>query len=405
MSSNIWLEFPQSRHDRNLHKLPSRARLSKRADTAFVGSFPRAHCSTGCSAKYTSSASSQNRTAELLRGLRRKPWTSNALSAAFELSVIHYLSHSPEWIPPELHDEVPTVIINFNRDCRVWPPGAADSAFSQLLSDNNSGTDSILVATDGSFDPATNRAGWDFAIFGSGELIQQGAGAHHVFTSSTRMELEAVRNALKAVKDIKAPPTIIVATDSMAILCKIQSGYLPGEWFDLRDAHPTTNVIWVFVPGHSGVTGNETADMLAASCSNFTPLDVFPSDLKLMGAKSWKDQLTTSIQSWEEGRHLIFLGISLGSSLFSTRAGRAKAIHNHLLTGNISYSTLLMLLGGHVDGERIGAAAHPQWTLFAKAKQSKFCLKSKRIVLQLAEMRMHKPFWLVNLLVHCAYSD
>jgi len=64
-----------------------------------------------------------------------------------------------------------------------------------------------------------------------------------VFTSNTRIELEAVRNALKAVKGVKAPPTIIVATDSMAILCKIQSGYLPGEWFHLRDAHPTTKVM------------------------------------------------------------------------------------------------------------------------------------------------------------------
>ena len=157
----------------------------------------------------------------------------------------------------------------------------------------------------------------------------------------------------------------------MAILCKIQSGCFPVQWFDLRDAHPTIKVIWVFEPGHFGVTCNETADMFASSCSNFTPLDLFPSDLKLMGTKSWKDQLTTSIQSWEEGRHLIFLRISLGSSLFSTRAGHAKAIHNQLLTDNISYSTLLMHLGGRVDGERISAAAHPQWTLFTKAKQAR----------------------------------
>jgi len=89
------------------------------------------------------------------------------------------------------------------------------------------------------------------------------------------MELEAIRNALKAIKDMKAPPTITVAADSMAILCKIQSGYFPGEWFDVRDAHPTIKVIWVFVPGHSGVTCNDTADMLASSCSNFTSLDFF----------------------------------------------------------------------------------------------------------------------------------
>jgi len=181
-----------------------------------------------------------------------------------------------------------------------------------------------------------------------------------MFTCSTRMELNTIRNALQTVKDMKALTTIIVATDSMAILCKIQSGYLPGEWFDLRDAHPTIKVIWVFVPGHSGVTCNDTADLLASSCSNFTPLDLFPSDIKLMGTKLWKDQLTTSTQSWEEGRHLIFFGISLGSSLFSTRAGRAKAIHNQLLTGNISYPTLLMLLGDRVHGERVSAAAHPQ---------------------------------------------
>jgi len=259
-----------------------------------------------CSAKYTSLLSvlhhsaqqnapalphlrPRNRKAKLLRRLRRKPWTSHALSAAFEMRGIHYLSHSPAWIPPELHDEEPTVISNFNRDWRVWHPAAANSAFSQLLSDIIvSSADSILVATHGSFDPATNRARWGFAIFSNGELIHQRSGVHQVFTSSTRMVLEAVRNALKAVKDMKAPPTIIVVTDSMAILCKIQSGYLPGEWFAHRDAHPTIEVIWVFVPGHFGVTCNETADMFASSCSSFTQLDLFPSDLKVMGTSHGK---------------------------------------------------------------------------------------------------------------------
>jgi len=57
---------------------------------------------------------------------------------------------------PELHDEDPTVILKIKRDCKIWPPAAANSAFSQLLSDIISGTDSILVETDGSFDPTTN---------------------------------------------------------------------------------------------------------------------------------------------------------------------------------------------------------------------------------------------------------
>ena len=58
-----------------------------------------------------------------------------------------------------------------------------------------------------------------------------------MFTSSTRTELEAVRNALKAVKDMKAPPTITVATDFMAILCKIQSGWCPFKTDPFKTDH------------------------------------------------------------------------------------------------------------------------------------------------------------------------
>ena len=275
------------------------------------------------------------------------------------------------WISPELHDEEPTVI-NFNHDCRHWPPGAANYAFSQLLSDISSGTESILVATDDSFDLATNRARWGFAIFSNGEFIQQGAGTHQVFTSSTRMELEAVRNALKAVKDMKAPPTIIVAMDSVAILCKIQSGYPPGEWFDFRDAHPTTKVIWVFVPGHSGVTCNETPDMLAWSCSNFTPLDLFPSNLKLMGTK-FMERSAYHIHPilgrmpphlpW----YLTWI-ITLQHLYRTCQSNLQPTAHwQHLLLHS------LMGLGEYANSKRISAAAHPQQALFAKAKSVFTC--------------------------------
>ena len=136
------------------------------------------------------------------------------------------MAEAPAWIPQELHEEEPNVVIRFNRDCRTWPAGTANTAFSDLLMDI-SGGEYTLVATDGSYDSTTNRAGWGFAIYENGQVTQQGAGAHQVYTSSTRMELEAIRRALPAAQGINSPATLIFATDSMAILNRIRSGQLP----------------------------------------------------------------------------------------------------------------------------------------------------------------------------------
>ena len=169
MSSNIWLESPPSMHDRNLHKLTCKAlQESRHGLRGVISNELTALRSAQQNTPALRHLIPRNRKAELLRRLRRKPWISHALSATFKLSGIHYLFHTPAWIPPELHDEEPTIIINLNREWRAWPPAAANSAFSQLLSDIISGTGSILVATDGSFEPATNRAGWGFAIFCNG---------------------------------------------------------------------------------------------------------------------------------------------------------------------------------------------------------------------------------------------
>lgn len=90
------------------------------------------------------------------------------------------------------------------------------------------------------------------------------------------MELEAIRRAFHAAQDINRPATLIFATDSMAILNRIKSGHLPQEWSYFREVHAASKVFWVYSPGHSGVDCNETADKLASSSSDFTPLELFP---------------------------------------------------------------------------------------------------------------------------------
>ncbi len=56
-------------------------------------------------------------------------------------------------------------------------------------------------------------------------------GSHIVHTSSTRMELEAVRQALLWLKDTSPNcRSMIIATDSLAVLTSPRNGWLPGGW-------------------------------------------------------------------------------------------------------------------------------------------------------------------------------
>ena len=103
----------------------------------------------------------------------------------------HRVASQSAWILPEIHEEAPEVVVRFDRSCRLWPQGSANAAFSQLLGDICQ-RDSLLVVTDSSFDSATQLAGWGFIVYSKGAVIVQGAGAHKVYTSSTRMELEAI---------------------------------------------------------------------------------------------------------------------------------------------------------------------------------------------------------------------
>ena len=117
----------------------------------------------------------------------------------------------------------------------------------------------LIIATDGSFTPGSMRAGWGFAAFLDGKLIAERCGATTLYTSSTRMELEAVKQALGWLAQESPDVRVVVfATDSMAILQKIKNGWLPGGWREvepyLNDKSPT----FTYVPGHAGVQFNVT---------------------------------------------------------------------------------------------------------------------------------------------------
>ena len=169
----------------------------------------------------------------------------------------------------------------------------------------------IIFARDGSFALDSGRTGWGFAVYKGGQKIMEDCGAHHLATSSTRMEVEAVRQALMwlAIHQPQAE-SVIIATDSEALLARIKSGWLPDGWIPPSEAPVMSRIVWVYVPGHAGVVINEEADRLAAAAKDASPLTLYHSDIQLLGEHLIRSNTTASLQDSSEGIRLLGSGAS-----------------------------------------------------------------------------------------------
>ena len=133
----------------------------------------------------------------------------------------------------------------------------------------------VIIYTDGACRGNPGPGGWGVLIE-YGEVSKRLYGGD-VSTTNNKMELTA---AIMALKEIREPCKIILYTDSKYVLQGIEEwihnwkkkGWrgankkpvknieLWKELDELRDEH---NIKWIWVKGHSGDPGNETADMLA----------------------------------------------------------------------------------------------------------------------------------------------
>ena len=277
------------------------------------------------------------------RRLNRKSWVDSSFVAVEILCGLQNIAPSPMWSQIG-SDFEQRVVIRFGRECREWSNGRAEAACRDMFREIG-GDQAMLVATDGSFDPAKNRAGWGFAAYLNGEKIMEQCGAHNIYTSSTRMEVEAVNRALQwLAREHPDDGPVIVATDSMALLSKIQSGWIPVGWIHPSEAPIMGKITWVYVPGHSGVLVNEEADRLAATACEYTPLGLYHSDIKLLGRYKAQESVSNLLVDSSEGCRLREAGVKYGTASTSHHKGPDRCRHNQLITGNISQSTLHLLL-------------------------------------------------------------
>ena len=132
----------------------------------------------------------------------------------------------------------------------------------------------IVIYTDVSV--TKDRSGWGFTVKQGGRTVHEDSGAHRVTTSSLTMELEAVTHAIQWIAsqcDTQITHAIIL-TDSVNILQKVESGMGCPDWHLAMHSLRLQRLLWIYCPGHAGVSGNEHADRLASTADNTSGLQL-----------------------------------------------------------------------------------------------------------------------------------
>lgn len=133
----------------------------------------------------------------------------------------------------------------------------------------------VTICTDGSCYPNPGDGGWGFFLESDSGNTHEAFGGEKETTSS-RMELRAVIEALEFVKPFARSLDVTVRTDSQYVvhgLDQWSASWIKNLWdgirnkdlwvclLALRKQFPSLHVEWC--RGHSGELGNERADALA----------------------------------------------------------------------------------------------------------------------------------------------
>ena len=87
----------------------------------------------------------------------------------------------------------------------------------------------------------------------------------------------------------------------MAVLSRLSNFEVPDNWWSAAEYLHGKRTVWIYVPGHAGVSVNVKADALAAVASAPSPLDLYHTDIRLLGHFYNKSAVTSEAACYSEG--------------------------------------------------------------------------------------------------------
>lgn len=149
-------------------------------------------------------------------------------------------------------------------------------------------THKTIIFTDGAAKGNPGRGGFGVVILRGGTITEKGG--FKEYTTNNEMELKAVVEALKAIAPEKVP--VDIYTDSKYVVegakgwvfgwanngwvTKAKTDVLNKElWQELLPLLGKVEITWHKIPGHSGLAGNERADVIASTFASNGTFDLY----------------------------------------------------------------------------------------------------------------------------------
>ena len=128
--------------------------------------------------------------------------------------------------------------------------------------------------------------------------------------------------------------------NSMNLLQKVESGMGCPDWHTAMHSLRLQRLLWIYCPGHAGVSGNERADRLASTADITSGLQLGRAEV-LRGLRNF---LSTDKPEHHSIYRLKERGVEKGSGRHSTLQGRERSVFNQTNIGTVSRATLGRLL-------------------------------------------------------------
>ena len=211
----------------------------------------------------------------------------------------------------------------------------------RALIDENSADNDVIIYTDGSV-IRHQRCSWAFSARSSGKTVKEASGAFATTTSSLTMEVRAVTEAWLWLTSQDYAHACILS-DSMSMLRKVEAGKVRRKWVDLLMQSKTQKIVFIFVPGHAGVKGNERADKLAGMATLSEGVSMDRADIinALSDSARLKDLQENKSQSLSRLREM---GVKIGTARNEKFNKYTKRLINQHRIGTVSRYTLRDLL-------------------------------------------------------------